>query len=357
MSSCAVSDAISFVRPMKAKQTNRVKRVVGGEKVTIQLTAEEMIEWAGTLDPNTYWAEVKWNGQRGEFQKDGWWTTRPIWEPAARYEHICSFIPEGCVLDGELMPNDGEGHEVVSHYRSKCPEKLKLIAFDILYWRGKSIMHWPLRDRRELLMVVLKECAYGSQIVPNDIIQDDFGEAMRKALHDGREGLIIKTRDSIYKPGSRSQWLKCKATETVDVVITDCNAKPTEWRVRPGCTGKDGIFYPEGRHSDPWIAGHVGLSYGFYDQAGTLHRVGSLGFTGPRESIKKHVGRVAEVTSFGPQFPTGAIQHPSFEKWRDDKDPKGCVFGFYGSSKSPKDTPPITPPFDVEAALDLILEH
>jgi len=347
------SDRIEFIKPMKAKQTNRSKKQPDG--TTYLKGAEEMIAWVGTIDPTEYWAEIKENGQRVQVQDYGFWTTRPTWVPKDDYPHICSYIPPGCVFDGELMPNDGEGHEVVSHYRSSHPQKLKLVVFDILYVGGVCVMDDPLEVRRKKLQAML-DAAPTPNIELAHVFEDDFAQAMRDALAQGREGLIIKNRFSNYKPGSRSKWLKCKATETVDVVITDCDSKPTEWRVRPGHKDTHGVVLPEGRHSDPWIAGYVGLSYGFYDDKGQLRRVGSLGVTGTLEDMRKHVGRVAEVDSFGPQFPTGAIQHPSFKHWRDDKHPISCVFAFDEADgvnlKALRDLPESFDPVDMILGMD-----
>lgn len=319
---------IEFIKPQKAKQTNRVK---DGDSTRL-LTAAETVSWAATVSPKDYWAEIKYNGFRAQFQRDGWWTTNPSWvQREAGFRHICDVIPKGFVLDGELVPNDGEGHEVVAHYKSACPEKLKLIVFDVLQVNGMTTLGFPQWKRRQILEeVITGEPMYGCKNIElARVYEDSFATALKDALANGREGLIFKHRMKAYTPGSRSAWLKCKATETVDVVITDCDSKPTEWRVKPGDIGKDGVFYPSGRHSDPWLAGHVGLSYGFHDaKTGKLTVVGSLGITGPKNEMVKHIGRVAEVASFGPQFPTGAIQHPSFLRWREDKSAIDCVFNF-----------------------------
>jgi hypothetical protein len=99
--------------------------------------------------------------------------------------------------------------------------------------------------------------------------------------------------------------------------------------VRPGFKGADGKVYEEGVRSSTWNAGHVGLSYGYWDEeAGEVRRVGSLGMTGPREEMEKHVGRVAEVKHYGVSPDNGALRHPVMLRWRDDKSPEQCVFNF-----------------------------
>lgn len=316
--------ALPFVKPQKAKQTNRSKpdKVTG---VTRMLSAKEIIAWVDTLDPNDWYAEIKQNGFRAQFQSNGWYSSLGAWNSReSGFEHICDLIPPGVVLDGELMPSDGEGHEVVAHYVAACPEKLKLVAFDLLAHPSVPNLLTQVQSYRRTLLVRLAGAAQHPEIEVADAFGSDFGAVLRTALAAGREGLILKHRSKPYVPGSRANWLKAKATETVDVVITDALGKPTEWRVRPGQVGKDGVCYPEGRHSDPWIAGHVGLRYGFYDPHGNLRVVGTLGVTGPKEEMEQHIGKVARVFSFGPQFPTGAIQHPTFDGWHLDKDPLDC---------------------------------
>jgi len=326
-----MTEIIPFVKPQKALQTNREKLSDGS---THMRTPEEMIAWVDTLDPNEYVAEIKENGHRAEFQRAGWWTTRPTWEDRGRYQHICGAIPEGCVLDGELRPIEGEGHEKVNHLRASAPEKLKFVVFDILCWRGQSVMDRMWETRRRALeslyySVLMNE---SNSICLSQTFFGKFGEHLRTVLDHKREGLILKKRDKPYKPGSRcSDWLKAKGTETVDAVITGCDGKPTEWRVRPGQTGKDGVYYPDGRKTSSHLAGFVGLEYGFHDaRTGELKTVGTLGMTGPREKMKKYGGRGAELLSFGSQTPDGCLQHPTFKNWREDRDPRVCVFDFGG---------------------------
>jgi len=39
-----------------------------------------------------------------------------------------------------------------------------------------------------------------------------------------------------------------------------------------------------------------------------------------------YIGRVAEVLGHG-EYDSGALRHPTFARWRDDKRPNECVFG------------------------------
>jgi hypothetical protein len=301
-----------FVKPMKAKAF-----------LPDQLATLKTHEWV---------AELKHNGHRvylcreGMFSSIGKWYT-PEMEGFAAL--ACPGMPDGLLIDGELRAADGPSdNAVVGHLRSAAPEKLVFVAFDVLYVNGDDVMPCDWNARRMMLEQVMQGLD-PQWFKMSGLYLGEYGVILAKLLADAEEGMILKRRDSPYKPGSRSNWLKVKGTVTYDVVITDCDAKPTEWRVRPGEVGKDGVLYPEGRHSDPWLAGHVGLSYGWFDvKTGQLVRVGSLGETGPREKMEQYVGRVAEVKCYGKPWPTGCMNHPVLLHWRDNKSPEDCLFDF-----------------------------
>jgi hypothetical protein len=80
-----------------------------------------------------------------------------------------------------------------------------------------------------------------------------------------------------------------------------------------------GLVSVEGIHAENWDR-YVGLSYGYYDTDGKLVRVGSTGQTGPKEEMERFVGFVGSYKSYGRVNETGALNHPVFLEWRDDKD-------------------------------------
>ena len=310
---------MEFVKPMLAKSA-------GSKRDKGDLAMFVGPNWVG---------ELKLDGHRRLISRDNAWS-----RIGKEYSHpeIQELIPEGVLFDGELVPTDCEpSSNVVSHYLAECPEKLKFVVFDILYVGGMNIMSHKWMFRRSVLSGF-----FNASLKDNPKIElskswslwerADVDSVVAAAASKGHEGVMFKKTDSVYKPNSRSAWVKYKFVETYDVVITDCESKPSEWRVRPGQVGTDGIEYPDGLHTEPWLAGHVGLSYGMYDQSGKLRRIGSLGITGPQEEMTKYVGQVAEVKSYGPQYSTGALRHPVLLGWREDKLPEDCVFSF-GSAK------------------------
>ena len=239
-------------------------------------------------------------------------------------------------LDGEVIVRRDlglpQGHSEVNHWLAHDESKLEYVVFDILMRGDKDISGMRWVNRLGQLNDFL-----GGLVIPEDIriSQSRLFEYgwYRKEYDDivgrGGEGVVFKYNHSTWSPGSRAGWVKIKAYHDVDVVITDCDALPSEWRVKPGSVdSQTGKILPEGDHTEPWKLGYVGLSYGMYDQYGKLRVIGSLGYTGPKEELQQYIGRVAIVKCFGEQFDSGALQHPVFQDWRDDKDPEDCVFEF-----------------------------
>ena len=306
-----------FIRPQLAKGSHKGKDVLQN--------IEGSPDWV---------AEMKLDGHRMLLSSTCAWSR--IGKDVANMEHFMEVCRPGILLDGELVPKHGkEGSDRVSTLRAHHPEALEYVAFDILYCDGEPVDHLPWCARRDLLERRVGKYNFSlflngmddKAIRISDVFymeQERVEDLMDMALLQGHEGVMFKHQDAPYKANSRSAWVKHKFTDTYDVVIVDCESRPSEWRVRPGHVGTDGVLYPEGQHTDPWLAGHVGLTYGFYDEHGTLHAIGSLGETGPREELEQYVGRVAEIKGYG-QYPTGAIRHPVFERWREDKLPEDCI--------------------------------
>jgi bifunctional non-homologous end joining protein LigD len=301
--------SFNFLRPQLAKTaTDKVINSVAGSS-----------KWV---------AEMKLDGHRLLLGDGVAWSR--IGKDVANMGSLGSVIPEGVLLDGELLPLDGEeGSHLVSTLRADDPEALKFVAFDILYNEGVYVGDKTWAERREILKSVVEsvESPRLELSVIYSLNETSVEDLMNLAAERGHEGIMLKKVDAPYKENSRSAWVKHKFTDTHDVVIVDCDAKPSEWRVRPGEVGTDGVLYPNGLHTDPWVKGYVGLNYGFYDKQGNLRIVGSLGETGPREVMEQHVGKVAEIKGYG-QYPTGAIRHPVLLCWREDKLPEDCVFDF-----------------------------
>ena len=303
----------TFLRPQLAKGSHKGKNVLENIAGSSQ--------WVG---------EMKLDGHRMLVSSTCAWSR--IGKNIANMSHIQSECPEGTLLDGEILPKSGaEGSDRVSNLRADDPMSLGFVAFDVLYHEGVYVGDLAWNKRRLILESLINDSMEHITLSQLYYMNEWTTEHLMEIAEErGHEGIMLKKVKAPYKANSRSAWVKHKFTDTHDVVIVDANAKPSEWRVRPGEVGTDGKLYPDGLHTDPWIKGYVGLNYGFYDQQGMLRIVGSLGETGPREDMEQYVGRVAEIKAYG-QYPTGALRHPVLERWREDKLPEDCIFEFSGT--------------------------
>ena len=124
------------------------------------------------------------------------------------------------VLDGEIVvmdEHDRPSFQKLQDYSRDGASPIFYYVFDLLYYRGKSIMNRPLSERKELLRKVLKEddvIRYCDHVAESG--EDFFKVAVEKDL----EGIMAKKADSVYKTGRRSEdWLKIRNSLDVEAVI------------------------------------------------------------------------------------------------------------------------------------------
>jgi bifunctional non-homologous end joining protein LigD len=94
-------------------------------------------------------------------------------------------------------------------------------VFDCLYLDGRPIVNEPLSRRREWLEDVMKD---GAAFRLSQAMDD--GPGLFKAASElGLEGIMAKERDSVYRPGTRSDaWLKIKGRRTTECLIVGYTA-------------------------------------------------------------------------------------------------------------------------------------
>ncbi len=95
-------------------------------------------------------------------------------------------------------------------------------VFDILYYDGKSMLSTPFEERRRILEKILspnKLVKLITQIVTDK--EEDGQKFYEQSLKAGNEGMMVKSMNAVYRPGSRvGTMVKLKSTmETLDVVI------------------------------------------------------------------------------------------------------------------------------------------
>lgn len=199
-------------------------------------------------EPSRWQAEWKWDGIRSQLIRRSQQTF--LWSRGEelvteRFPEIASighFLPEGTVIDGEILPwKDDQplpfaqlqrriGRKTVS--RSLLAQvPVVLMAYDLLEYQGIDIRNQTLESRREnLASLVGSIAAQGVSVVPSlrlsPVVQAaDWSELQRlwatsRAVH--AEGLMLKDRESAYGVGRpRGKWWKWKIEPyTIDAVLT-----------------------------------------------------------------------------------------------------------------------------------------
>ncbi|HKQ38761.1 MAG TPA: hypothetical protein VJ063_11835 [Verrucomicrobiae bacterium] len=186
-----------------------------------------------SFDSKEHLFEIKWDGIRCiAFVRNGsvHLQNRKLSSMTTRYPELQALRewPDGTVIDGELVVlHEGKPsfnrlaqreHIVDSRRVIVLAQRLPatLIAFDLLYENGQSIMREPLVERRRRLKALATGFSNPHLIVADYILNRGkryFEEVERVGL----EGIMAKRIDSLYMPGVRStSWLKLKVCQTGD---------------------------------------------------------------------------------------------------------------------------------------------
>jgi len=297
----------------------------------------------GALPAGPGWIyEIKWDGMRALCFLDhrgtristrrGNWVERNWPELADLHTMVNA---ETAIIDGEIIAPDEKGRpsferlqprmmamDVFAIERLTTERPIYYYAFDLLYLNGHDLRDLPLERRKTALQSILR---------PNRVVRysESFEgnpkELLEAVRAQGLEGLIAKRRDSRYRPGRVSDWMKIKISREQDLVL--CG----------------------------WLDGqrdHFGsLVLGVYDD-GALKWAGNVG-TGFDQSLMRDIrkrldGLATQRSPFIPAVNVGKGSHwvkpelvcsvkylewteegrlraPVFVGLRPDKDPAECV--------------------------------
>ncbi|MCB0640565.1 MAG: cisplatin damage response ATP-dependent DNA ligase, partial [Phaeodactylibacter sp.] len=185
------------------------------------------------LGPVSDWqVERKWDGIRGQLilraGEAFLWSRGEelITERFPELAALAALLPEGTVLDGEILPfKDGQplsfqdlqkriGRKTVS------PKLLRdipvvLVAYDLLEWQGEDLRSQPMHLRRSRLEQLLEQHPSGGLVLLSPLVEADSWAALEKERQQAREnhceGLMLKKKDSLYQSGrKRGDWWKWK---------------------------------------------------------------------------------------------------------------------------------------------------
>lgn len=304
---------------------------------------------AEPFDGDAWGFEPKWDGVRtlAICDTDTRLVSRNGKNVTAGYPELTSLhdrlVALDAVVDGEIVAME-EGRPSFQrlqqrmHVRDQSKvERLAaripvtFVAFDLLRLDGEDLTARPLTERRALLQEALV-ADDRTQLSPQ--VVGDGVALYGAAVEQGLEGIVAKRLDSRYEAGKRSQaWLKIKVTFDADVVVV-------------------GWTEGEGRR-----AGGVGsLVMAVYDD-GSLRYVGNVGTGFDAASLDDAQRRLSALADTAPPFDrnvirsrpelrhahwveprlvarvehrqltdAGRLRAPSFQGFREDKEPQDCIF-------------------------------
>jgi DNA ligase-1 len=189
--------------------------------------------------------EYKYDGFRLLIHKQG----KDIWLFTRRLENVTKQFPEvidyinkyvkgnSFILDSEAVGFDKKTKEYMPFQSisqrirrkydiDKIKEQLpiEINVFDILYYKGQSLLDESFEKRTKIIKQIIKNHPYkiihAKQIITSN--EKKAQEFYKKALKDNQEGVMMKNLKTEYNPGSRvGHMLKVKPEEKdLDLVIT-----------------------------------------------------------------------------------------------------------------------------------------
>ncbi len=150
-----------------------------------------------------------------------------------------------CILDGEIVSLVDNKPVFFQDISTRILRKTDIASsakkmpcyyfiFDILLFRGKSLLQTDLQKRKEI--VDRMPTSNHIRIISSETLSDTekINHLFQEAINEGYEGLMLKDPHSLYLAGRRGKgWLKLKGTlPTLDLVIVGAewgHGRRTDW--------------------------------------------------------------------------------------------------------------------------------
>jgi len=243
--------------------------------------------------------EPKWDGFRAivfRGSTDVYIQSRDL-RPFDRYfpelhEQFYSLLPDGCVLDGEIVIATSKGLDFNALQQRIHPAASRVamlaksmpasfVAFDLLAAEGRDVRGEPQRQRRERLEHLLAGVPPPVRVTAITPDRHLASEWLQRFEGAGLDGVVAKHVDLPYTPGKRVMF-KIKHARAADCVVAGFR-----WHK----SGRDAVG---------------SLLLGLYDDSGRLHHVGvTSAFT---MTMRREL-----VTLLEPLRKNALTDHP----WRD----------------------------------------
>lgn len=344
----------------------------------IKIKRGENLSALGSIDD--WFAEWKWDGIRAQLIRRGGesliWSRgdEMVTEAFPEVVEASQMLPDGTVLDGEILAWHGEGpmpfsklqrrlgrKQVAGKTRSDFP--VVFVAYDVLELDGTDLRAQPLESRRQQLEVLIQRAAAQfNQAEPRRVLDagetpmfpgleftcDDHGAPgppafpirlsplvpacsweeltryQQQARQRGVEGLMLKARRSPYGVGrQRGDWWKWKVDPFVIDAVLICAQFGHGRRASLYTDYTFGLWH--NGELVPVAKAYSGLTDEEIRQVDSFVRTHTLEKFGPVRAVKPvHVFELAfEAVQASTRHKSGlAVRFPRMNRWRHDKKPE-----------------------------------
>jgi DNA ligase-1 len=291
-------------------------------------------------DPSAWMAERKWDGIRGQIivrdhQLFVWSRGEElVTDKYPEYSVMLDLLPEGTVLDGEIIPFKNDRPMPFSSLQTRIGRKVlsakilkdvpvNFIAYDILELAGKDIRNLPMEERRKHLEAICDVKSDVLRLSPLITFEswNYLAEERARSREFLSEGIMLKRRNSIYRNGRRKgDWWKWKIDPlTVDAVLI---------YAMPGSGRRANLFTDytfavfENEQLVPFAKAYSGLTDEEIHEVDRWVRKNTIERFGPVRSVKPEL--VFEIAFEGinksSRHKSGvAVRFPRIHRWRKDK--------------------------------------
>jgi len=268
------------------------------------LCQEKLDGWFGIIHRKD--SECRWHRD---------WSKYTILKEAAE-----NFIlPKDTIIVGEV----GYGTEKETRLLKKT-NRLRFVPYDILKYKGEELFKKTHEERFSSLMSILPDLIEKNEFVSvqelswinlcsrdgleNKVMAWNF---FKDVLSDGGEGIVLKEYSGTLKSNSPcTSMYKVKKFLTKDYVCLGFSKSSSELYLSEdmSVSSMECGLYVDGRLKE------VTKTSGFDFQWRKKFS----------ENSKEYIGKVVELGGFE-IFPSGAMRHSSFLRFREDVDPENCV--------------------------------
>jgi DNA ligase-1 len=190
-------------------------------------------------DPNEWQVEWKWDGIRGQVIKRNnqlfvWSRGEELMtEKFPEYHILKDLLPEGVVIDGEIIPSVDNKPLPFALLQTRIGRKnvtkkqlqeapITFFAYDLLEYTGEDWRNRPLYERRKQLEKIVESIS-SPIIILSPVVEfaawHELASLRTTARENGAEGFMIKRKSSTYQVGRKvGDWWKWK----IEPLVIDC---------------------------------------------------------------------------------------------------------------------------------------